>query len=144
MASSFGLGYLPIAPGTWGSLGGIALYFALYRLQLVPYLVTLFALIVLSSWIADRAEVILGKKDPGVIVIDEVVGMLTALTFLPITWEWVLAAFLLFRLFDIWKPFPARWIQDHAPGGWGVVGDDVMAGIYANLILQIAVRYLWG
>lgn len=135
---------MPVASGTWGSLWGVGLYFALYRLQLVPYLATLFALIFLSAWIADQAEVLLGKKDPGIIVIDEVVGMLTALTFLPISWEWVLAAFLLFRFFDIWKPFPARWIQDHVPGGWGVVGDDVVAGIYANLILQVAVRFLWG
>ena len=135
---------MPVASGTWGSLWGVALYMLLYRLSLLNFLVTLFALIFLSAWIADRAEALIGRKDPGVIVIDEVVGMLTALTFLPISWPWLLAAFLLFRLFDIWKPFPARWIQDHAPGGWGVVGDDVMAGIYANVILQVAVRFFLG
>ncbi len=135
---------MPIASGTWGSLWGIPLYLGLYRLQLIPYLVTLFTLIILASWIANEAELTGNKKDPGWIVIDEVVGMLTALSFLPLTWQWFLAAFLLFRLFDIWKPFPCRLIQDRVPGGWGIVGDDVMAGIYANIILQIALRFLWG
>jgi phosphatidylglycerophosphatase A len=142
LASGGGVGYIPFAPGTWGSAVGVLLFWALLRLPMWPLVVTVVAIAFLSCWIADLAEGLLGKKDPQIIVIDEVAGMLVSLLFLPVNWKVALAAFFFFRLFDIWKPFPARWLQDHLPGGWGVVGDDIMAGIYANLVLQIAVHAL--
>jgi phosphatidylglycerophosphatase A len=140
LASGGGAGYLPGVPGTWGSLVGLLLFWALKRLAPWPLLATVAAVSFLSFWIAGMAEALIGSKDPQVIVIDEVAGMLVSLVFLPFSWKIALAAFLLFRLFDIWKPFPARLIQEKLPGGWGIVGDDLMAGIYANLVLQIAIR----
>jgi phosphatidylglycerophosphatase A len=140
LASGFGSGYLPSVPGTWGSLVGLLLYWPLQRLAPVPLGITVFTVAILSCWIAGLAERELGSKDPQVIVIDEVAGMFFSLVFVPFHWKTGLAGFFLFRIFDIWKPFPARLIQDKLPGGWGVVGDDLMAGIYANLVLQIAIR----
>lgn len=142
LASGAGSGYIPFAPGTWGSAVGLLVYWLLLRLPQWPLAVTVAAVVFLSCWIAGLAEELLAAKDPQVIVIDEVAGMLVALMFLPASGRVVLAAFVLFRLFDIWKPFPARWIQENLPGGWGVVGDDVMAGIYANLVLQIVLRVI--
>ena len=140
LASGFGSGYLPGVPGTWGSLVGLLLFWALRRLAPWPLLATVAAISFLSFWIAGMAEALIGSKDPQVIVIDEVAGMLVSLVLLPFSWKIALAAFILFRLFDIWKPFPARLIQEKLPGGWGIVGDDLMAGVYANLVLQIAIR----
>lgn len=133
---------MPVAPGTWGSAVGLLVFWALLRLPVWPLVVTVVAIVFLSCWIADLAEGLLGAKDPQIIVIDEVAGMLVTLLFLPVNWQVALAGFFFFRLFDIWKPFPARWLQDHLPGGWGVVGDDIMAGVYANLVLQIGVHAL--
>lgn len=140
-ATGFGSGYIPWASGTWGSAVGLILYYFLFRnLSFVPYLLTLTAWFALSIWSAGEAEKYFGK-DSGKIVIDEIVGIFFSLALIPLSWKTGLAAFLLFRLFDIWKPFPARWCQDHLPGGWGVVMDDVVAGIYANLILQVFKRF---
>ena len=140
LASGAGSGYIPFAPGTWGSAVGLLVYWLLLRLSQWPFVATVAAVVFLSCWIAGLAEGFLGQKDPQVIVIDEVAGMLVSLLFLPVNWKIAVAGFVLFRIFDIWKPFPARWAQDTLPGGWGVVGDDVVAGIYANLVLQILVR----
>jgi phosphatidylglycerophosphatase A len=141
-ASGAGSGYIPFAPGTWGSAVGLLVYWFLLRLPHWPLVMTVAAVVFLSCWIAGLAEDFLAAKDPQVIVIDEVAGMLVSLMFLPVSWRVVLASFILFRLFDVWKPFPARWIQENLPGGWGVVGDDIMAGIYANLVMQIAIRVI--
>ena len=144
LASGFGSGYLPAVPGTWGSLVGLLLYWPLQRLAPLPLVATVFTLAILSCWIAGLAEKFLGAKDPGIIVIDEIAGIFFSLIFVPFSWKTAVAGFFLFRIFDIWKPFPARLIQDKLPGGWGVVGDDLMAGIYANLVLQIAIRVVPG
>jgi phosphatidylglycerophosphatase A len=140
LASGGGVGYIPFAPGTWGSAVGLLLYWALLRLAPWPFFATVIAIVFFSCWVAGLAEGFLGRKDAQIIVIDEVAGMLVSLLFLPVSWKLAAAGFVLFRLFDIWKPFPARLAQDKLPGGWGVVGDDVMAGIYANIMLQIAIR----
>jgi phosphatidylglycerophosphatase A len=88
-------------------------------------------------WASGRAERAMGAKDPGVIVIDEVAGMLLSVLLLPRTIPVLLAAFVLFRVFDVWKPFPARTSQ-HLPGGWGVMVDDLVAGAYALVVLLLA------
>jgi phosphatidylglycerophosphatase A len=93
-------------------------------------------LVVAGAWSARLAERALGVEDPGPVVIDEVVGMLVSLLFLPGTWPVMVAAFIAFRVFDIVKPWPAGRLED-VPGGWGVMADDVMAGVYANLTIQI-------
>jgi len=139
-ATGAGVGYLPGMPGTYGSVVGVAVYWGLKNLPLWPYLITVLALIFLAAWVSTIAEALLQKKDAQVIVIDEVIGMLVTLAVVPFSIKAVMIGFVLFRIFDIWKPFPIRLCQDRWPGGWGVVGDDVVAGIYANLILQFVTR----
>lgn len=141
IASLAGAGYSPVAPGTVGSL------VTLVAVWLIPFtpralLYTLVAAIVVGTWAAHRVERMLGKKDPGIIVIDEVAGMLLAALLLPRTIPVLITAFLLFRLFDIWKPFPARESQALS-GGLGVMVDDLIAGVYA-LILVMGARALFG
>ncbi len=139
-ATGFGSGYAPFASGTWGSLVGIVFYLLFKNLSPSLYAVTLIGVFAISIWSSQIAETHFGKKDPGEVVVDEIIGQLVTLAFLPFSWKLTIAGFLLFRLFDIIKPFPARWFQDHLKGGWGIVMDDVMAGVYANLVLQILIR----
>jgi phosphatidylglycerophosphatase A len=185
IATAAGLGYLPKAPGTWGSLGGILFYLAISFLgflplpfldswqtrgsqRLVVWLgVPVSALVLLSLvgvWAGRKAANYLGTKDPQVVVVDEVSGQCLTLllagifpilskiatadnwffspgrsSFLVIhvNWKYLLVGFILFRVFDIWKPFPARQAES-LPGGWGIMADDWVAGIYAALGLWIA------
>jgi phosphatidylglycerophosphatase A len=136
--ASFGyVGFAPVAPGTAGSAAAIPL-FLLLRSAGSPWLeiAVCGVLVVAGAWSARLAERALGVEDPGPVVIDEVAGMLVSLLFLPGTWPVILAAFFAFRVFDIVKPWPAGRLED-VPGGWGVMADDVMAGVYANLTIQI-------
>lgn len=141
-ATGFGAGYSPLASGTVGSLVALPLIWFLKDLAPLPFLITLLTLTFLSVWISTFAEAIFQQKDSGKIVIDEIVGMLFSLAFIPWSGTTVLTGFLLFRLFDVWKPFPARLCQDKLPSGWGIVMDDVVAGIYANLVLHILIWFL--
>lgn len=127
-------GLSPIAPGTVGSLAAAALYLLLPRLSSALFTVVLAALFVLGVWSSGQMERWYGH-DAQVIVIDEVVGLLVAVSYLERSAAVVLAGLILFRVFDIVKPFPVGWSQKW-PGGWGVVGDDVLAGVYANLCLR--------
>jgi phosphatidylglycerophosphatase A len=141
VATAFGAGYSPIAPGTAGSLIGLALFWPLHMaapwVQVVATVAVYFAGVAASTRLARN----LGRKDPGAAVVDEVVGMWVSLLFLPFTPLTALAAFLLFRALDVFKPWPARQFES-LPGGWGIMTDDVMAGIYANLLLYAALRAL--
>lgn len=149
MATAGGAGYAPVAPGTAGSAVGVALYLLLADLGALLFGVTLLGLAFLGIWASDAAERAFGRKDDGRIVIDEVVGQLLALAPLLIlpapsalrSPPWLLTGFLLFRLFDIWKPPPIAWAERSFVGGVGVMIDDVFAGIASGLILSIAV--LW-
>lgn len=140
LATGLGSGYIPLMPGTAGSAVGVLVYYLLKDLPRGPYWATMAAVFFLAVWSSAIAEALLETKDPPRIVIDEVVGMLVTLSLLPFSWKTVLIGFILFRVFDIWKPFPVRLLQDKVPGGWGVVADDVMAGLYANLVLQFITR----
>jgi phosphatidylglycerophosphatase A len=141
IASVFGAGRLPLMPGTWGSIVAFPLYLLTgwnNYLLLITTIVILFVSIPVSTYIAKR----LNKKDPGVIVIDEFAGQLITFLFLPqYGWEIFIFGFLLFRIFDIIKPPPAN-ISQKLSLGWGIVLDDVFAGIYANLVLQIVMRII--
>ncbi len=141
IATGAGSGYLPWFPGTWGTLAALLLYWPLRQLPPWTYLITLAALIFLAVWVSTVAEVLLRTKDCSKIVIDEFVGLFVALSFIPFDWKWIAIGFVLFRIFDITKPYPARLIQDKVPGGWGIVGDDLIAGLYANLVLQMIIRF---
>lgn len=141
LATGFGSGYSPVAPGTAGSLVGLALFWPLQRLPAIPQLAVIAATLLLgvlsSACVAKRV----GLEDPGIVVVDEVAGMWISLLFLPLTPATAAAGFFLFRLLDVVKPFPAARLE-HLPGGWGIMADDVMAGIYANLALRAAL-VLW-
>lgn len=132
-------GYSPIAPGTAGSAAGLLLILPLRMLER-PWLDVAVAvgLFIVGIWSATLVERHLGVEDPGVVVIDEVVGMLVSLLWLPLSWQVILAAFLLFRVFDIVKPWPAGRFE-RLGGGLGIMADDAMAGIYANLVVQLIV-----
>ena len=144
MAIATGLysGYLPKAPGTWGSVVGLILYFFLHTLPLPAYLTTVGVLLIVGTFAAGSAEKIMDRKDPGQVVIDEIVGMLITLTAAPVQPLVWLLGFGLFRFFDIVKPFPIRWIDKRIQGGVGIMMDDVVAGIYGFLVLQGLLLFL--
>ena len=132
-------GYFPVASGTVGSVAGLALL-ALVRLTASPIveLATIIGVCGLGVWAAPIAEEHFGSVDPKPVVIDEVAGMLVTLALLPVGWLGVLVGFVLFRALDVVKPFPVDYME-RLPGGWGVMADDVVAGLYAHLGL----RALW-
>ncbi len=129
-------GYLPKAPGTWGTLVALPLNILLLRLSAKDYGISLAIIFLLAVYTAGAAEKILDRKDPGAIVIDEIIGMLITLIAAPATPLVWLVAFLLFRLFDIIKPWPVSWADRRLNGGLGIVMDDVLAGGYAWLVLH--------
>jgi phosphatidylglycerophosphatase A len=137
LATGFYIGKIPYAPGTFGSLIGLPLCFLLTGLTLLPAIFFAATFILLAAWIAGAAEKALGRKDPGAIVIDEVAGMVVALFGLPFTLTTAVLGFIGFRIIDIFKPFPIRILDKRLRGGVGVVADDVVAGIFANLILRL-------
>lgn len=129
-------GYAPVAPGTFGTLFA-AVFVALLRPS-TPLLIALIAVVTaLGIYCADVAERHFGSKDPGQVVIDEVAGYMVSVLFLPLTWGYLVAAFFVFRLFDIIKPPPIRKIERGFKGGLGIMADDLMAGLYTNIVLQI-------
>ena len=139
VATGLGSGYAPLAPGTAGSLVGLLLFWPLAGLHgavQVGLVAAAFLLGVPAAAVTARRT---GRKDPGIVVVDEIVGMWISLLFLPLTPATVLAAFVLFRVMDVWKPYPARQLE-RLPGGWGIMADDVMAGLYANLLLRVGLQ----
>ena len=140
IATGAGSGYLPKAPGTWGTLVGLLLWWPIALLPLTAYLATVAVLFIVGVASAGAAEKILDRGDPGVVVIDEIVGVLIALAAVPLHPVAALAGFALFRLFDIAKPFPVGWVDRHLHGGLGIMLDDVAAGLYALLVLHLG---LW-
>lgn len=141
-ATWFGTGFSPFASGTVGTLGAIPLYLALARLPLPLYLLSTVAFTLFACWVSGHAEQLFGEKDSGKIVIDEVAGYLVTMIAVPLSWQSVLAGFLLFRLFDIVKPQPARWFDQSLKNGYGVVLDDVAAGVYACVATHLLLRWL--
>ena len=137
LASGCGLGSLPAAPGTWGSLGALPLWFLLSWLSSGWYLLLVILVSGVAIWVADEAGKLFKVVDSPVIVIDEIAGLMLALVGVHLSFTNVLAAFLLFRFFDIVKPFPADWCEANLPGGYGVVIDDLVAGIMTWVVMQV-------
>ena len=136
------VGYVPLAPGTAGSLVGLACFGAVRLLAGAWTELALVAAVVgCGVWAATAAERHFGRSDPGNVVIDEVAGMLLTLLWLPVTWQGAVAGFCLFRLFDIVKPFPARQVE-RLSGGWGIMADDIAAAAYAHVALRILLAAL--
>jgi phosphatidylglycerophosphatase A len=159
--ATFGVGYFPLAPGTWGSAVGVGLYLLLHRASELVHafatqhawrfptlegfhvsllLLLIAALSLCGIWAATRAEKLLGRKDPGAVVVDEVAGQLIAFLFVPFNaapWM-IVTGFLAFRLFDIWKPYPIRRLEA-LESGLGIMADDLLAGAYAAALVSFAV-----
>jgi phosphatidylglycerophosphatase A len=135
-------GYVPKAPGTAGSLVAIPLCYVISKFSPAQATVFVFLFIGLAVWVSSAAEKLFDEKDSGLIVIDEMAGMAITLFFIPWTVTSVVFGFLLFRIMDIIKPFPIRKVESRLSSGWGVVGDDVLAGIYAHVILRVVVGLL--
>jgi len=141
VAFGFGSGLMPVAPGTWGTLAAIPVYLLLVGHSLLVYLAFTFLAFCLGVWISDKVSRELGLHDYSGIVWDEIVGYLLTMTMAPIGLFWMLTGFLLFRLFDIWKPQPIRWIDEKIKGGLGIMLDDLLAALPAWLIMQLLI---WG
>jgi len=141
IGTAFGLGLLPVAPGTWGTLLGVALAWAAAQVPGTQFVLVglAVAITVVGVPLARAAEKQAGREDPGWFVLDEVAGYLVAVLGLPLTGPVLLGAFLSFRIFDIWKPPPIRRLEKEG-GGIGVMADDLMAGIYANVAVRVV---LW-
>ncbi len=137
LASNAGLGYAPFAPGTFGTLAGIPLFYYLSQGSFLVQFTLLTAILFLSFWICDQAGRIYGEADDSRIVFDELLGYLVTTAFLPFSWGTAIIAFLWFRVFDIIKPPPVSWFDRELKNGLGVTLDDAMAGIYAALLLRI-------
>lgn len=134
----FYLGYLPLIPGTFASLAGVWLY-TIVKDNLLIYISVVLALVALGLVLTTQAEKLFKKKDPRCIVIDEIAGMLISFMFVPYDVKLIVVGFFLFRLLDAFKPYPIKKIESLS-GGTGIMLDDIIAGLYTNIILQVAWR----
>ena len=137
-ATVLGVGFLPFAPGTWATAVGVAIAYFSGR-NLPAYSILLLVLLALGIMTTGIVEKQMNQKDPGILVIDEVVGVMIALWGLPLIWSVMICGFFLFRAFDMFKIYPINKLEAQ-PGGWGIMLDDCMAGVYTNIILRIALR----
>jgi phosphatidylglycerophosphatase A len=141
VASWFGSGLAPGAPGTFGTLAGLPLVLLMGRLGTLQAVLFVLSFTAVSLWAAEVSCRLLARKDPSVVVVDEVAGFLLTLFLLPLTFGHVCLGFFLFRLFDVWKPFPIKNLEN-LRGGLGIVADDLLAGVYANLSLRLLFFFL--
>ena len=140
LAFGFGSGLSPFAPGTAGTLAAIPLYLLLVQLPFWGYVAVLLVMSLVGIWICGESSRRLGVHDHGGIVWDEFAGYLLTMLAAPAGWVWMVVGFCLFRLFDIWKPWPVRRVDREVSGGFGIMFDDILAGIYALLALQVLAR----
>ncbi len=140
VATGFGAGFSPVVPGTMGTLLAIPIYYFGSSISSPLYALTLVAFFFFSSWVSNQAERYWGTKDDRRIVIDEIMGFLVTMLWVPKSISSMIAGFILFRFFDILKPFPIRHLE-RVESGFGVVLDDVLAGIYSNIILHLIWRF---
>ena len=143
LATWFGVGFLPVMPGTWGTLAALPLWYHLACTGPWAYGLGVAALILLGLWVAGPAQEMLGRTDHPAIVVDEVVGLLITLAGVPPTWLAVVLGFVIFRALDILKPFPIRWFGAGGKGGLEVMADDIAAGVIARVVLEV-VMVFWG
>jgi len=142
IAFGFGSGAMPFAPGTFGTLMAIPFYLALATLNIKMYLLLLIVIIIASIWLCDRVSKEIKIHDHQGMCIDEFVGYFVTMIAVPHSFLWIFIGFLLFRIFDIWKPWPINWIDKNISGGTGMILDDVLAGIYSCVLLHILMRII--
>lgn len=151
LATFFYLGRAPILPGTFGTLGAIPLVYMFSWSGQYGYMLLSFLFILFSIWVADQYESLVQDHDRKELVIDEVAGFIIAMFWMPHSWQAFVYAFLIFRILDIFKPFPINLIDRRAQGGFGVVMDDIVAGVITNVVMQmiytqtdwLGAKYLW-
>lgn len=136
-AFGLGSGAIPIAPGTFGTLLAIPFYLLFQPLSLMAYILFVIIFIIASSWICDRVSNEIHAHDHPGMCIDEFAGFFVTMINAPQGWIWIVIGFLLFRLFDIWKPWPINYIDENVQGGFGMILDDVVAGLFAMIIIQL-------
>ncbi len=141
LSLGFGTGYMPKLPGTAGTLVGVIIYLPLQSLDWIYYLAIVVALFLLGVWICESTATALGVHDHSAIVWDEIVGYLFTMLAAPAGWVWIVLGFCLFRLFDIWKPWPISLLDKSVHGGIGIMLDDIVAAIFSLIILQV-IAYL--
>jgi phosphatidylglycerophosphatase A len=139
IACGFGLGAIPIMPGTFGTLFGVLVYLMLDRLPLIAYLIITLVLIVLGVFLCGRTNRDFGVDDHPAAVWDEIASFPIVMIAIPFQWYYLWLGFILFRLFDIWKPWPIRWVDKNIHSGIGVMLDDVIAAIFSWVVLYIVV-----
>lgn len=142
LALGFGSGKVAKAPGTFGTLAAVPIVLLMQQLSLTPYLMITVLSMVAGFYICGKAAKDMGVHDHGAIVWDEVVGLMITMIAAPVGFVWLLLGFILFRFFDIIKPWPIRWLDAKVHGGFGIMIDDVLAGIFALMGVQLAVYYL--
>ncbi len=140
LAFGLGSGAAPYAPGTFGTLAAIPIYLVFIEFLSWPIYAAITALMfIFGVWLCDRTERDIGVHDHSGIVWDEFVGYLVTMFAAPAGWQWVVIGFFLFRLFDVWKPYPIRQLERRHQNGFGNMFDDLLAGVYANIVLQLIV-----
>jgi phosphatidylglycerophosphatase A len=141
LSSGTYLGYIPFASGTFGTLWGLPIFYVLSAQTFWFQVLIIIASIGLAIYLAGQAEDFLRRKDPSQVVIDEIVGYMVTVAGMPFSWTTAISGFIIFRIMDIVKPYPIRKIDQKMPGGWGIVLDDVLAGVYCQIILRSLVYY---
>lgn len=136
LAYGFGTGLTPFAPGTFGTLVGVVMFWVMAPLGAGIYAAGVAVLFLVGIFICGQTARDTGTTDPGSIVFDEIIGFLVAMYLMPRDWRWVAAGFVVYRLFDIWKPYPIRIVEEKFGRGMSIMADDVIAGIYTLLVLQ--------
>lgn len=137
IAYGFGSGLAPKAPGTFGTLAALPIYWLMQDWPLTVYLATVFLAFIAGIWFCQRTVDWIKQDDPSGVVWDEIVGYLVAMAFAPAGWQWMIIGFVLFRFFDILKPWPVSWADKKLHGGLGIMLDDVVAGLYSALVLHL-------
>jgi phosphatidylglycerophosphatase A len=141
LAFGFGTGTVPWAPGTFGTLAALPVYILIMDLSPWLYALVTLMIILAAIIICHITAKDLGVHDYPGIVLDEIAGYLVTMLWVPAGWIWIVFGFVLFRLFDIWKPWPIRWVDRWVKGGFGIVLDDLLAGVYAWVIMQLLANY---
>jgi phosphatidylglycerophosphatase A len=138
LAYGFGTGLAPFAPGTFGTLPAVVLFWFMAPLGAGTYAGIVAVMFVAGIFICGQTARDVGATDPGFIVYDEIVGFLVAMYLMPADWRWMAAGFVVYRVFDIWKPWPIHAAEERLGLGSGIMTDDVIAGLYSLAILQLA------